>query len=135
MKEALERSRGKFIIVDLGHPLYAGGRYQGGDGEEPKGGEWTGEAPTAKIVNRPWRAETEPFGAVHQLLRDHQVQVVMAGDTHYFEYYRESYPTQEACGHYGPFRQWRRRRVSQHRHAARLAVEAGRARLRVFSAD
>jgi uncharacterized membrane protein HdeD (DUF308 family) len=61
---ALERARGRFVMVIVGHPLYAGGAYQGAD---------------------------EPFGAIHRLLRQHQVPVVMAGDTHDFEYYRERY--------------------------------------------
>jgi hypothetical protein len=51
-------------MVLLGHPLYAGGVYQAVDG---------------------------PFAALHQLLRDHDVPLVMAGDTHDFEYYREAY--------------------------------------------
>jgi uncharacterized membrane protein HdeD (DUF308 family) len=64
LESALERARGRFVMVILGHPLYAGGAYQGAD---------------------------EPFGAIHRLLRRHRVPVVMAGDTHDFEYYREGY--------------------------------------------
>jgi hypothetical protein len=37
--------------------------------------------------------ETSSFAAIHRLLREHQVPVVMAGDTHYFEYYEEPYET------------------------------------------
>jgi uncharacterized membrane protein HdeD (DUF308 family) len=66
---ALDRSRGKFKLVIPGHPLYAGGRYQGELDEE--------------------------FASLHRLLREHEVDVVMAGDTHDFEHYRESY---EAAG-------------------------------------
>jgi hypothetical protein len=66
-RAALGRSRGKFTMVIPGHPLYAGGRYQGGAGES--------------------------FAAVHDLLREHEVDVVMAGDTHYFEFYKEVYPS------------------------------------------
>ena len=55
-------------MVILGHPLYAGGAYQGAD---------------------------ESFGAIHRLLRQHRVPVVMAGDTHDFEYYRERYDSPE----------------------------------------
>jgi uncharacterized membrane protein HdeD (DUF308 family) len=62
---ALERSRGKFKMALLGHPLYAEGHDKGVD--EPK------------------------FAALHQLMRDHDVEVVMGGDTHSLEYYRESY--------------------------------------------
>jgi uncharacterized membrane protein HdeD (DUF308 family) len=68
-RAALERARGKFKFVIPGHPLYAGGRYQG--------------------------QRNEPFAAIHQLLRDERADIVMAGDTHYFEYYREPYRTSE----------------------------------------
>jgi uncharacterized membrane protein HdeD (DUF308 family) len=63
--DALDRARGKFKLVILGHPLYAGGHYQGTD--------------------------DEPFAAIHRLLREHQVEVVMGGDTHDLEFYREPY--------------------------------------------
>lgn len=62
---ALERARGKFTMVLLGHPFYAGGVYQG--------------------------AADPTFGEIHALLRSHAVQLVVAGDTHDFEYYREAY--------------------------------------------
>jgi uncharacterized membrane protein HdeD (DUF308 family) len=65
LEGALERARGKFKLAVLGHPLYAGGRYQG--------------------------EEDKPFAELHQLLRDHEVEIAMAGDTHYLEYYREHY--------------------------------------------
>jgi hypothetical protein len=55
-------------MVILGHPLYAGGAYQGFD---------------------------EAFGRIHGLLRQYRVPVVMAGDTHDFEYYRERYDSSE----------------------------------------
>ena len=64
IEDALKRARGTFTMVLLGHPLYAGGVYQAVDG---------------------------PFAAIHQLLHDHEVPLVMAGDTHDFEYYREAY--------------------------------------------
>jgi hypothetical protein len=84
LRAALERSRGKFTLVIPGHPLYAGGRYQGGE-EEPIAGEWVAQ-------DRPLQGEAPaPFAALHRLLREHQVDVVMAGDTHYFEHYREAY--------------------------------------------
>jgi hypothetical protein len=92
LKAALGRAQGKFKMVMLGHPLYAGGRYQGGP-DGPLAGEWTGPSgPSPGIAGR---AETEPFVAIHRLLLEHQVEVVMAGDTHYFEYYRETYPRDE----------------------------------------
>jgi len=63
LKAALERSRGHFTMVIAGHPFYAAGEYVG---------------------------EADPsFLAMHALLKESGVQVVMAGDTHDFEYYRE----------------------------------------------
>src|SRR5262249_11369007 len=35
--------------------------------------------------------ESGRFPAVHRLLKEHQVEVVMAGDMHYFEHYQETY--------------------------------------------
>ncbi|HSE88250.1 MAG TPA: DUF308 domain-containing protein [Candidatus Binatia bacterium] len=64
LREALSRARGRFTMVILGHPLYAGGAYQGTD---------------------------EAFGSIHRLLRQYEIPIVMAGDTHDFEYYREEY--------------------------------------------
>jgi uncharacterized membrane protein HdeD (DUF308 family) len=94
LKAALDRSRGKFIMAILGHPLYAGGRYQGGN-DEPFAGEWVGQDAPTEIAGYRLGTQTAPFAAVHRLLREHEVPVVMAGDTHYFEYYQESY---EAAG-------------------------------------
>src|SRR5947209_5783637 len=76
-------------MVIPGHPLYAGGRYQGGG--EPLAGEWSDADGEAGLPGRPAGAGVAPFAAIHQLLREHRVRVVMAGDTHYFEYYREPY--------------------------------------------
>jgi uncharacterized membrane protein HdeD (DUF308 family) len=90
LKAALERSRGKFIMAILGHPLYAGGRYQGG-ADEPSAGEWVAPDGPVEVAGHRLGADTEPFAAIHRLLREHQVQVVMAGDTHYFEHYQEPY--------------------------------------------
>jgi uncharacterized membrane protein HdeD (DUF308 family) len=90
LKAALGRARGKFTMAILGHPLYAGGRYQGGGGQPPAG-EWEGPESQAEILGQPIGPAVAPFAAIHQLLREHQVPVVMAGDTHYFEYYREPY--------------------------------------------
>ena len=63
LKSALDRSRGSFTMVMPGHPLYAAGVYQpaGDDG----------------------------FLAVHEILKPYDVPLVMAGDTHDFEYYRD----------------------------------------------
>jgi uncharacterized membrane protein HdeD (DUF308 family) len=68
---ALGRARGRFTMVILGHPLFVGGAYQGAD---------------------------EDFGAIHRILRRHRVPVVMAGDTHDFEYYREDYQDAASAG-------------------------------------
>ncbi|MBE2215968.1 MAG: metallophosphoesterase [Opitutaceae bacterium] len=63
-RAALESARGKFKMAILGHPLFACGEY---------------------------RATDKPdFAAIHQLLREHDVRIVMAGDTHDFEYYQEA---------------------------------------------
>ncbi len=72
---ALERARDKFKMVILGHPLYAAGHYQGKDDED--------------------------FAQVHRLLKKHAVDVVMAGDTHDFEYYKEPYESEgRGCSMY-----------------------------------
>ncbi|MGH7357577.1 MAG: metallophosphoesterase [Candidatus Rokuibacteriota bacterium] len=65
LRAALERARGKFTMVILGHPFYAGGHYQAADDAD--------------------------FSALHRLLREHRVAVVMAGDTHDLEWYVERY--------------------------------------------
>jgi len=65
LEAALDRARGKFVMAVLGHPFYAGGVYQG---------------------------DVDPtFSELHRLLRDRGVAVVMAGDTHDFEYYHEQW--------------------------------------------
>lgn len=84
LKAALARSRGKFTMVILGHPLYTGGRYQGDP--DQLAGEWE---PPLRSPLAP--GESEGFTAVHRLLREHQVEVVMAGDMHDFEHYQEKY--------------------------------------------
>jgi uncharacterized membrane protein HdeD (DUF308 family) len=85
LKAALERSRGKFTMVLLGHPLFTVGRYQGN--VDQLTGEWS---PTLRSPLAPG-SENAPFTAIHHLLREHQVEVVMAGDMHYFEHYQEPY--------------------------------------------
>jgi uncharacterized membrane protein HdeD (DUF308 family) len=85
LKAALGRARGKFTMVLLGHPLYTAGHYQG-DADQLTG-EWSPplRSPLAQ------GGESEPFTAIHRLLRKHQVEVVMAGDMHFFEHYQEPY--------------------------------------------
>jgi uncharacterized membrane protein HdeD (DUF308 family) len=90
LKAALDRAQGKFVMVILGHPFYAGGRYQGGK-DEPFAGEWVAQDDVIDLPDVRVGPETEPFGAIHRLLREYHVEVVMAGDTHYFEHYLEPY--------------------------------------------
>ncbi len=63
LRAALEQARGKMVMAVLGHPFFAGGHDVARDDDE--------------------------FMALRQLLRAHGVRVVMAGDTHDLEYYRE----------------------------------------------
>jgi len=63
LSSALNSARGKAKMAILGHPLYAGGIYTVADNAE--------------------------FAALHGLLREHDVSIVMAGDTHDLEYYAE----------------------------------------------
>jgi 3',5'-cyclic AMP phosphodiesterase CpdA/uncharacterized membrane protein HdeD (DUF308 family) len=65
LRAALEQARGKFKMVILGHPIYAGGLYQA--------------------------AGDPDFTAIHELMREYNVEIVMAGDTHDLELYRERY--------------------------------------------
>jgi 3',5'-cyclic AMP phosphodiesterase CpdA len=63
LEGALAAARGKFTMAILGHPFYSGGLYQA-EGDDD-------------------------FLALHRLLREHGVAIVMAGDTHDLEYYVE----------------------------------------------
>ena len=63
VRSVLENSKGKFVMALLGHPFYAIGEYEG-------------------ILN-------PEFDKLHTLLTSYHVPVVMAGDTHDFEYYKE----------------------------------------------
>ncbi|MGB3016164.1 MAG: metallophosphoesterase, partial [Ignavibacteria bacterium] len=63
LKQALEAAKGKYVMVVVGHPFYAIGEYQG--------------------------SLNKDFQAIHQLLRDYKVNLVMGGDTHDLEYYVE----------------------------------------------
>ncbi len=63
LRGTLESARGKTKMAILGHPLYAGGHYLAEDSPD--------------------------FAALHALLREHEVAIVMAGDTHDLEFYRE----------------------------------------------
>jgi 3',5'-cyclic AMP phosphodiesterase CpdA len=63
LRGALDQARGKLTMAVLGHPFYAGGHDTAGDNQD--------------------------FAALRQLLREHGVTIVMAGDTHDLEYYAE----------------------------------------------
>ena len=80
-----ETRQGKFTMVLLGHPLFTAGHYQG-DVDGPSG-EWS----SAYRSPLDEADEVASFTAVHNLLREHQVELVMAGDMHLFEHYREPY--------------------------------------------
>lgn len=63
VENVLKASTHKFVMVLLGHPFYAIGEYQG--------------------------SMNPAFESLHQLLKKYRVPLVMAGDTHDLEYYRE----------------------------------------------
>jgi hypothetical protein len=73
IERALERSQGKFIMAIVGHPRIAGGH----DIPHTAEGHDVSES-------------SEGFAALYALLAKHHVRIAMAGDTHDFEYYRES---------------------------------------------
>ncbi len=64
VKSVLKSSKGKYVMALLGHPFYAIGEYQGNMSPE--------------------------FHELHELLRAYKVPLVMAGDTHDMEYYKEA---------------------------------------------
>lgn len=74
LRRALDAARGKLKMAILGHPFYAGGDYLAPDGSD--------------------------FAALHALLREHDVAIVMAGDTHDFEYYAEKQPDSSTVVHH-----------------------------------
>ena len=65
LESALAAARGKFIMVLLGHPVYA--------------------------LGHDLASSSDDFAAIHRLLRESGVAVTMAGDVHDFEYYAELY--------------------------------------------
>jgi hypothetical protein len=74
LKAGLTSARGKTKMAILGHPLYAGGHYIA--------------------------ADIPDFKAIHDLLREHEVAIVMAGDTHDLEFYRETSTTRQPMLHF-----------------------------------
>jgi 3',5'-cyclic AMP phosphodiesterase CpdA len=73
LRSALDRARGKTTMAILGHPFYAGGNEQ--------------------------IAGYEEFGELKRLLLEHDVAIVMAGDTHDLEYYVEPRPERGSIHH------------------------------------
>ncbi len=63
LEQALTRAGTNFKMVVLGHPYYVAGRYTATDDED--------------------------FKKLHDLLKSYNANVVMAGDTHDFEHYRD----------------------------------------------
>jgi hypothetical protein len=84
-RAALERARDKFTMVLLGHPLFTAGHYQGDP--EALSGEWS--SPHRLPLDE--EGEVASFTAIHKLLREYAVELVMAGDMHLLEHYREPY--------------------------------------------
>ena len=70
LKAALEAANGKTKMVILGHPFFAGGVDQ--------------------TIQVDLTAEPTRFTELRNLLRQHNVSIVMAGDTHDLEYYKEN---------------------------------------------
>jgi 3',5'-cyclic AMP phosphodiesterase CpdA len=73
-RAALASARGKTKMALLGHPFYSGGSYMA-----------EGKA---------------NFAALHQLLKEHDVAIVMAGDTHDLEYYKEPTTPSQITHHF-----------------------------------
>ena len=106
LRSALERARGKLVMAVLGHPFFAGGSLQTDGYEE--------------------------FAELRRLLREHDVAIIMAGDTHDFEYLRGAASRRSGRA---PLRQRWWRRLPQLRHVARVAAPAADSRMGVLSRD
>jgi hypothetical protein len=74
LERALTRAEGNFTFVLLGHPFFAAGEYAVGDNAE--------------------------FEALHERLRRHGAEVVMAGDTHCLEHYVEALASGRSIQHF-----------------------------------
>ena len=92
LEQALARARGKTILAVLGHPFYAGG-----------------------MDLRPGH---EDFQKLYDLLKAHDVAIVMAGDTHDLEHYVEP---DRRRRHDAARGERRRRRLPELRLGARVA--------------
>lgn len=73
-RQALDSAKGKTKMAILGHPLYAGGQYMAEDNPD--------------------------FAELHALLREHDVAIVMGGDTHDLEYYHEKQEGEKKTAHH-----------------------------------
>jgi uncharacterized membrane protein HdeD (DUF308 family) len=65
LEAALQRAGQNFKMVVLGHPFYVAGKYAAEEAPE--------------------------FNEIHETLKRHKVEVVMAGDTHDWEFYKTKY--------------------------------------------
>src|SRR5436190_1403844 len=65
LESALARAGNNFKMVVLGHPFYVNGAYQA--------------------------TEDDPFNKIHETLKRYAVDIVMAGDTHDFEFYKTNH--------------------------------------------
>ena len=68
-EDALRKAGNSFKLVILGHPFYVAGRFAASGDEN--------------------------FRELHELLKRHKVDVVMAGDTHDFEFYKQAYDSDQ----------------------------------------
>jgi len=113
LKAALERSKGKFIMAIVGHPKYAGGYDTTKNAEEfstrvskmiphllqsPMATPAYGAAQNAGPPVRAGRSPVLSTRDLYAMLERAGAQVVMAGDTHAFEYYLQE-PGQGESGH------------------------------------
>jgi len=83
LERALDRAQGKFIMAIVGHPRIAGGH------DIPPTAEGHDVADTAG-----------QFASLYRLLASHKVKIAMAGDTHDFEYYRETTDSGQVMHHF-----------------------------------
>jgi len=110
LKAALERSKGKFIMAIVGHPKYAGGRdtTKNAEASRARVSAWfpnpsrnsivTSAHAAAQNSSRPAQPRDSLSARdLYAMLERAGAQVVMAGDTHAFEYYSQE-PGQSESG-------------------------------------
>ncbi|MEJ2653427.1 MAG: metallophosphoesterase [Gammaproteobacteria bacterium] len=111
LKAALERSKGKFIMAIVGHPKYAGGHdtTKNAEASRARVSAWVPNSIRNSIVTSTYAAARESSRParsrdslsardLYALLERAGAQVVMAGDTHAFEYYAQE-SGQSESGH------------------------------------